>query len=561
MRHFNILMFVLLCLITMPVTAQENDLVNHNFGFALSAGESNLFLREKFAGGASLSTPKLGGGAGLGVLYELQYKHLLFRTGFGFDYTFNRFGYKAPDMTLGIKEYNSMLYHYQFNSYLEKTQLGMPYVPVYFGGLFRRMFFLVGAKIGVMPLVSTSQATNVTIWATDDDVIDPMHGLYTHEMRDYDFRSTPVSRTFNMVDVMAHAEVGINLDPRAWMDPKELQRILKREKVAQRRKNYRKPLSDRTHYRLSVFADYGFSNLHQYAPNPVGFRDGEEHYPDGGLVAIPDVTTVQPYTAYGFRPNEKAWLNNLFVGVKLAIMFELPHKHKKNNPTYPYITSLVTRADNGQPIYSAQVTFADTKNKKRKPVVRSTNRFGQAAKGFPESDYAISVKAGGFLPSDTIFMHHGDDEDTVRFVLTVAPTPVANTQQIDVPEPAPEPRTFILQNMHFATDKTVVLASSRKALEMLYQLLKEHPDVRIRIIGHTDDTASEEYNQKLSEGRANSVRNEMIKRGIDPKRMEIEGRGELDPLVPNDTDENRQMNRRVEIEILSGDLTISEVIL
>lgn len=106
--------------------------------------------------------------------------------------------------------------------------------------------------------------------------------------------------------------------------------------------------------------------------------------------------------------------------------------------------------------------------------------------------------------------------------------------------------------MFFATDKTNILSSSETALQELYRLLADNPDLRIRIIGHTDDVGTVEYNQRLSEGRSASVKQEMVKRGIDAQRIETAGHGELDPIVANDSDEHRQMNRRVEIEILSG---------
>ena len=111
-------------------------------------------------------------------------------------------------------------------------------------------------------------------------------------------------------------------------------------------------------------------------------------------------------------------------------------------------------------------------------------------------------------------------------------------------------KRFVLKNLYFATDKTNILPSSETALQELFQLLKENPDIRIRIVGHTDDVGKDDYNQRLSEGRANSVKQEMVKRGIDPNRIKTIGRGETDPIVANDSDEHRQMNRRVEIEIL-----------
>jgi outer membrane protein OmpA-like peptidoglycan-associated protein len=113
-------------------------------------------------------------------------------------------------------------------------------------------------------------------------------------------------------------------------------------------------------------------------------------------------------------------------------------------------------------------------------------------------------------------------------------------------------RRFVLKNMYFATAKTKILPSSEPALQDLYQLLVDNPDIRIRIIGHTDDVGKDDYNQKLSEGRSRSVKKEMVNRGIDSNRIETTGHGEKDPIVENDSDEHRQMNRRVEIEILGG---------
>lgn len=113
-----------------------------------------------------------------------------------------------------------------------------------------------------------------------------------------------------------------------------------------------------------------------------------------------------------------------------------------------------------------------------------------------------------------------------------------------------EMRSFVLRDMYFATGKTQILESSEGALNELYQFLTLRPELRIRIVGHTDDIGSDRSNQILSEGRCRSVRQAMVDRGIDIRRIEIVGRGERDPIVPNDSEENRQKNRRVEIVLL-----------
>lgn len=113
-----------------------------------------------------------------------------------------------------------------------------------------------------------------------------------------------------------------------------------------------------------------------------------------------------------------------------------------------------------------------------------------------------------------------------------------------------EIKSFVLHNIYFATGKTTILDSSEPALAELFQFLNSRPNQRIRIVGHTDDIGSDRSNQLLSEGRCQEVRRAMTERGISSERIEIEGRGERDPIVPNDTDDHRQMNRRVEIVLL-----------
>ena len=113
-----------------------------------------------------------------------------------------------------------------------------------------------------------------------------------------------------------------------------------------------------------------------------------------------------------------------------------------------------------------------------------------------------------------------------------------------------EVKSFVLHNIYFATGKTRILDSSESALNELYQFLVSRPNQRIRIVGHTDDIGSDRSNQLLSEGRCKEVKRAMEERGVNAQRIETEGRGERDPIVPNDDENHRQMNRRVEIVLL-----------
>jgi outer membrane protein OmpA-like peptidoglycan-associated protein len=71
-----------------------------------------------------------------------------------------------------------------------------------------------------------------------------------------------------------------------------------------------------------------------------------------------------------------------------------------------------------------------------------------------------------------------------------------------------------------------------------------------RMEGHTDNTGQEPANDLLAEKRAKRCRDYLITKGIDPKRLSYLGHGSQKPFVPNDTRENRQLNRRVEIHFL-----------
>ena len=101
----------------------------------------------------------------------------------------------------------------------------------------------------------------------------------------------------------------------------------------------------------------------------------------------------------------------------------------------------------------------------------------------------------------------------------------------------------------FDFNKTSFQDDSYPDLDKLVDFLNDHPDVKIRLEGHTDDVGEEAYNQKLSEDRAGAVKNYLVKQGIDGKRIRTVGFGETKPLILEQTEEARSQNRRVEFYI------------
>ncbi len=112
--------------------------------------------------------------------------------------------------------------------------------------------------------------------------------------------------------------------------------------------------------------------------------------------------------------------------------------------------------------------------------------------------------------------------------------------------------TIVLRNIFFDFDKATLRPESKTELERVYELLKSNPRMKVRIAGHTDSRGSDEYNQRLSEARAKSVYEYLVSRGISADRLSYIGYGESRPIDTNDTDEGRQNNRRVELEVLEN---------
>jgi OmpA-OmpF porin, OOP family len=106
---------------------------------------------------------------------------------------------------------------------------------------------------------------------------------------------------------------------------------------------------------------------------------------------------------------------------------------------------------------------------------------------------------------------------------------------------------LVSYGIYFDVNKDVVKPESYGTLNDIAKILNENPDVRVKIIGYTDSDGADAANLDLSKGRGGSVKNELVKTfGIDASRLESDGKGEANPIAPNDTPANKSLNRRVE---------------
>jgi len=105
----------------------------------------------------------------------------------------------------------------------------------------------------------------------------------------------------------------------------------------------------------------------------------------------------------------------------------------------------------------------------------------------------------------------------------------------------------------FDVNQYTLKTNARSNIENLATSLKNNPETTILIVGHTDATGSDAYNQKLSVRRAEAVRSYTIAQGIASSRLSTEGRGESEAISDNTTEEGRALNRRVEIVIVANE--------
>ena len=114
--------------------------------------------------------------------------------------------------------------------------------------------------------------------------------------------------------------------------------------------------------------------------------------------------------------------------------------------------------------------------------------------------------------------------------------------------PAPGTKLGTVGSAYFDFNKAVVKPGKGKdVLDGVVKVMKDNPTLRVKVEGHTDSIGSDAYNQRLSEKRAQAVKDYLVREGIDPSRISTVGYGESKPVASNETESGRAQNRRAEI--------------
>jgi outer membrane protein OmpA-like peptidoglycan-associated protein len=151
--------------------------------------------------------------------------------------------------------------------------------------------------------------------------------------------------------------------------------------------------------------------------------------------------------------------------------------------------------------------------------------------------YGFSASKDGFLPvSSSLDLTKLDKYNVLTQDLYL--TPIEEGARIRV------------NNIYFDFDKSNLRKESNVELDQMVTILKSNLNIRLRVEGHTDDKGEAAYNLKLSQNRADAVKSYLLSKGIDASRIESSGLGKTNPSVPNTSDSNRQLNRRVEFVVI-----------
>lgn len=152
-------------------------------------------------------------------------------------------------------------------------------------------------------------------------------------------------------------------------------------------------------------------------------------------------------------------------------------------------------------------------------------------------NYALNVSRNGYLFHSENFELKEVKDRVEPYRKNVKLTPVNTGQSV------------VLKNIFFETGSAQLKNESRVELDKLVELLQKNPTMKIEISGHTDNVGSKESNMKLSDERAKSVVNYLVKAGINSSRLTFKGYGDTQPVDDNNTAEGRANNRRTEFKV------------
>jgi len=189
----------------------------------------------------------------------------------------------------------------------------------------------------------------------------------------------------------------------------------------------------------------------------------------------------------------------------------------------------------GRPIPLAEILAADSSGDYSRRI--QTTREGRYRICLPFGFFTFNTTARGYFfdLSELATVPEDAGQDLIHDIVL---------------RPLEKDATIVLRNIYYDVDKATLRPESVEELERLVQIMEDNPSLVMEIAGHTDSDASDAYNLRLSQARAQSVIDYLLAAGIDTERMIAQGYGESQPVAPNDSRANKQLNRRTEFKVL-----------
>ena len=602
------------------IAYNERDIA-HRLGVWGLIGYSNLFTSgiqyqpktapETTLGFQNKDKGYVGGGLGLG--YQMRYKQMIMTLGAEFTFYNSVMGIRNNEEGAVLRHYGmepypqTMIYSYNFREMQDKIIGGFVQLPILFGMEHKNipLFWQAGLKVGIGVLGQSTISGIYTTSIEDKELINGLTDMFNHSLvTDAEIAKSTTKVNFGL-NLAATAEIGVNLDqwvkasPRLraslFVDygflnalsytPAAVSTPAAETDIPVKLLDNVDPLAFTTHSALATSAAAGAkvnpflvgakfavwldlprrpkaTQDYPKAPTP---RMGVYMYDENSALALGGVAVEIVNTETGKTMQKNTNRQGLLQGRFTPGTYRIS---ATKNGYYPSDTVLKTvevfdfdtlrlpleripapiiytlcmniyDVETQQPI-EATVRLTSTKDSVALYTAQSADD-GFIETPLTEGDYIAHLNAQGYMPKD----------DTLHFVRDTFDLYMQHIK---------EGIKVKIENLFFATNKTVILPQSEQSMSDLANFLLENQTVKIHIVGHTDAVGSDEANQILSEGRANSVRNDLIKRGVAAERMTAEGKGEREFVADNDTEEGRQLNRRVEFTITDvGDEDIQQI--
>ncbi|MFB6305734.1 MAG: OmpA family protein [Flavobacteriales bacterium] len=216
--------------------------------------------------------------------------------------------------------------------------------------------------------------------------------------------------------------------------------------------------------------------------------------------------------------------------------FTLPKKTRAKSVTY--MKGKVYDSETKKPL-EAEFELIDLETGQQVVRSKSNPKTGEFIVTLPTNrDYALNVSNEGYLFFSENFTLKGQHKQKDPYKKDIPLVPIKKGKSI------------VLKNVFFETAKYNLKPRSKAELDKLVKFLEKNPNIKIQLSGHTDKVGKEKDNQILSENRAQSVVDYLIKNGIDKNRLTAKGFGEKKPIATNETEKGRAKNRRTEFKII-----------